>query len=439
MSAPRPCGLLLGASRAFAARAAGAALAFGVGLVVTRTLGPAGAGVFFLAVTLSSIAAVVGRLGLDQLLVRRVAAALERKDHGRLQAAARCGPRLALFGSTAAAGALFAAAPMVEARLFPLEGLATALRCAAFAVPPLALMVLHGELLRGLARVGTSQLVQFPMPAAGTLLVLALAFPAFGASPASAAGAYAGGAALAALVAVALWRRAMPRPAGPAPKGGLFELARAALPFLGVSVLALMLSWISTCALALRGDEADVGRFSVAYRTAALSSFVLIAVSSAAAPRFAALAARGDLPALAHAARRATLLTTACALPIVSLAWIFPERIMGLFGPGFASGGRALAILAAGQAVNVMTGSVGELLLMSGHEGALRRNLFSSVALSLALHAWLVPRAGLEGAAMANAITLGALNLGALLLVRRNLAIDVLPLPRLPLLRRPDA
>ncbi len=435
---PRPRGSILGgASRAFAARAAGAALAFCVGLTVTRSLGPAGAGVYFLCVTVASIASVVGRLGLDQLLVRRVAAALEQGDHGRLQAASRFGPGIAFLGSLAMGAALFAAAPLIEARLFRLEGLAPALRCAAFAVAPLSLVALRGELLRGLSRVGVSQLVQFGLPAAGTLCFLALAFSAFGATPAAAAGAHAAAAAVAALLAWLLWRRATPWLVGVKPGGRALELARAAVPFLGVSVLALALSWISTFALALRGDDADVGRFSVAYRIATLSTFFLIAVSSAAGPRFAALAARHDAVSLARAARRSTLLTTACALPVLALAWIFPEEIMALFGPGFASGGRALAILAAGQLINVATGPVGELLLMSGHEGVLRRGLLAATALSLALHALLVPRGGLEGAALANAISLAALNLGALILVRRNLAIDLLSLPRLPLLRRP--
>ena len=327
MSARRAGGLLGGATRAFAARAAGTALAFCVGLAVTRALGPAGAGVYFLAVTVASIASVVGRLGLDHLLVRRVAAAVEQGDLRRLLAASRGGPAIALCGSAATALLVFLAAPVVEARVFRLAGLASALRCTAFAVAPLSLVALRGELLRGLARTGASQLVQFALPAAGTLCFLGAAFPAFGPTPAAAAGAYAASAAVAALLAGHVWRRATPWLAGVVPSGSARELARAALPFLGVSVLALGLSWISILALALRGDEADVGIFSVAYRTATLSSFFLIAVNSAAAPRFAALA---------------------------------------------------------------------------------------------------------------NAITLAALNLGALILVRRNLAIDVLPLPRFLVQRHPD-
>ena len=130
------------------------------------------------------------------------------------------------------------------------------------------------------------------------------------------------------------------------------------------------------------------------------------------------------------------LFTTAFALPFLILAWIFPERIMALFGPGFASGGRALAILATGQFVNVLTGSVGELLLMSGHEKSLRRCLIAATGISVALHTALVPRFGVEGAAAANALTLAALNLGALGCVRRRLSIDVLPLPRFALRRR---
>lgn len=429
-------GVLRGASRAFTARVAGAGLAFALGVALTRALGPAGAGVYFFAVTVATIGSVVGRLGLDQLVVRRVAGAFAAGDHGRVLATSRLGLEIAVAGSAAVAVLLFLAAPELEAHVFRLEGLASALRGVSFAVVPLSLVMLRGELLRGLNRTGVSQLVQVALPAAATLLFLALAFSLFGARPAAAAGAYAAGAAASALIAGLLWRRATALLACVEPPGEARELARAALPFLAVSLLALALSWISTLALALDGDDAGIGIFSVAYRTATLTSFVLVAVNAAAAPRFAALVARGELIALGRAARQAMLFTTAFALPFLILAWVFPERIMALFGPGFASGGRALAILATGQFVNVLTGSVGELLLMSGHEKSLRRCLIAATGISVALHTALVPRFGVEGAAAANALTLAALNLGALVCVRRRLSIDVLPFPRFALRRR---
>ncbi len=423
--------LVGGASRAFLARGLGAALAFGVGVAVTRALGPAGAGIYFLAVTLATIASVLGRLGLDQLLVRRIAAARAAQSHGRLRGVGRAGPMLAATVSTAVSVALFALAPLLEERLFHMQGLATTVRAIAVGVLPLSLVTVYGECLRGFGRTGTSQLVQIALPPAATLALLAIALPLLGRTPSAAAWAFVGGSALAALVAAATWRRAVAPLSLAKPEGSARELARAAFPFLGVSLLSLALAWISMLALALRGDAAEVGLFAVAYRTATVTSLILVAVNAAAAPRFAEMAAHSDRAALGRGARQAALLTSAFALPLLVAFWVAPGGILSLFGPGFEQGATVLAILATGQFVNVLTGSVGELLMMSGHERVLRAALCAAVALSLALHALLVPAIGVVGAALANAITLAALNVSALVLVRRRLSIDVLPfMPR---------
>lgn len=419
-----------GAGRAFLFRALGAGLSFGVGVLVARRLGPEGAGLYFLAVTIATIASVVGRLGLDALVVRRVAAARAAARNDELAATARAALRLATCGSALMALLLFASSGLIERHALRLEGLGSVLRWTALAVVPISLLMVTGELLRGLARAGLSQLVQVGLPPAATLVCLALAGQLFGWRPPQAAGAYAAGSAVAALLACCSWRASTSWLRSAPTRGVLRELARQARPFLVVALMTLALPWISTLSLALVGDSQGIGIFSVAYRAATLTSFVLIAVNCVAAPRFAALAAAGQHAELARNARQATLLMALCALPLLLVFWLFPARIMGLFGQGFEQGARCLAILATGQFVNVLTGSVGQLLLMSGHERAMRGNLLLAVLLSIVLHTLWVPSLGAEGAALASATTLAVLNLSSLLLVRRHLSIDVLPLPR---------
>lgn len=421
-------GVAGGALRAFGARVAGAGLAFGVGVTVARSVGPDGTGVYFLAVTLATIASVLGRLGLDQLCVRGIAAAKERDEPGGTLRIARDGRLLALGASLATAAVLFALAPLLAERVFSMSALAGALRVAAVGVVPLSFVLLSGECLRGLGRTGESQLVVTAFLPAGTLACLGLFVLAFGARPPVLLAAWSAGACAAAMLAARAWRRVAPR-ATLSPSDGLATMARHAVPFLGVALLALALPWISTLALAFRGDEAEVGVFAIAYRTATLTTFVLLAVNAAAGPRFAAQVTRGDRVGLARTARRTAVAAASFALPLILCAWIFPGRIMALFGAEFAQSGRVLAILATGQLVNMLTGSVGALLLMSGHERSLRANLLVAALVSVGLHAWLVPARGVEGAAIASALSLALLNILSLISVRRRLAIDVLPLP----------
>ena len=58
--------------------------------------------------------------------------------------------------------------------------------------------------------------------------------------------------------------------------------------------------------------------------------------------------------------------------------------MMSLFGPEFRAGGPVLTILAAGQYVNVLTGSVGYLLMMTGNERLVRNNMAVAALLNSA-------------------------------------------------------
>lgn len=58
----------------------------------------------------------------------------------------------------------------------------------------------------------------------------------------------------------------------------------------------------------------------------------------------------------------------ALAVPVLAFMVFFPEFLMGLFGEEYKVAAPLLQILAIGQFINVITGSVGYLLNMTGHE-----------------------------------------------------------------------
>jgi O-antigen/teichoic acid export membrane protein len=79
---------------------------------------------------------------------------------------------------------------------------------------------------------------------------------------------------------------------------------------------------------------------------------------------------------------------------------------MGLFGPEFVAGSTVLMVLALGQLINVITGSVGFLLSMTGHERDLLKSTVIAAILMLILCAWLIPAYGMMGAAIAQTVSL---------------------------------
>jgi O-antigen/teichoic acid export membrane protein len=155
-------------------------------------------------------------------------------------------------------------------------------------------------------------------------------------------------------------------------------------------------------------------------------SFILIAVNSIAAPKFAALYKQGDMRTLGAVARKSAALMTLMVSPLLLICVLVPSWVMGLFGKDFESGALLLSILAIGQFVNVATGSVGYLLIMSGNEKLIRNSTALAAGVNIVLNILLVPWLGPLGAAISSATGIALYNLFNMVLVRYRLKIWVL-------------
>lgn len=424
---PHMSEVVRGAGAAFGAKGLGVAGLLGLQALLGRTLGAEGTGLFLLALTLAVVASVVGRVGLDNAILRLAAGQAETGDWRGVAGVARHGILTALATSAAACAALYALAPALADHVFGKPELVAPLRGLALAVVPISLLFLLAELLKAVRRIGLSQLLQNAPP----LLAIGLLLPAAGALDAgTAARGYAAAALLALALAGLAWRRATPRLRGVRGSFDLRRLAASAAPLYGAALLALLLEWLPALALGVWGSKAELGLFQVAHRTALLTSFALAAVNHVAAPQFAALHARGDLRAMERTARRSALLMAAAAAPLLALFLLAPSHVMRVFGPDFATGGPLLSILAVGQFVNAAVGSVGFLLIMSGNGAAFRNATAVAATLQIALCATLVPAFGAVGAALASASSVVCLNLVAAALVASRLGIRTLPIPR---------
>lgn len=109
------------------------------------------------------------------------------------------------------------------------------------------------------------------------------------------------------------------------------------------------------------------------------------------------------------------------AAPAVIVMFAAAERVMGIFGSDFVAGAWPLRLLLLGVLVNVSTGAMGELLVMTGNE-KLTRDLNVMGALSIVvLCLLLIPPYGDVGAAIAVGAGYTFLNLVMALMVKRRL------------------
>lgn len=410
-----------GAGIALVLKVCAAGFSFGFSVLLARLFGAEGAGIYFLALTITTIGATVGRFGLENTLLRFIAAHAAKGEWGAVRGVYRKGMGLALVISLSISLLLFSVAPLMAVHLFHKPALAVPLRWMTLAISPFAMLFLHGEALKGLKHIRDSQLVQGVGLPALTCLGLICVGSRFGVKGAT--WVYLTSSVLVAVCGAFFWRRYTPQLRNVVPAFETRRLFDSCVPLFWVQIMSMMINWAAMFSLGIWASKAEIGIFGVALRTAMLTSFILTSVNSIAAPKFSALFNQGDIAGLASTARKSSALMTVFAAPILLLFLIAPNLVMGLFGHDFNKGGPLLAILAIGQFLNVATGSVGYLLIMSGNERLMRNNTIVIGFITVLLNLVLVPFWGDIGAAIATAASMAMLNLGALYLVWKKLGI----------------
>jgi O-antigen/teichoic acid export membrane protein len=411
---------------AFVVQVAGAGLGFLLSVMLARLVGVAGVGLYFLAITIVDISATISRLGLESASMRFASIAHSRGDRGGLAALYRKSMSLVFVAGTAIALPVWLIGSHLglggeEAPEFRAE-----LPLLVFAIAPVALLVIQAEFFKAVGSTATGTFSQAVVP---PLLLLAgsIVLWLLGAGTVHAVFlTYVIVAVASVTIAVVTWHWRLP---GIWREHGSFDmgrLLRTSMPLLLVNSMTLMLGWTDVLVLGMWRDAAEVGIYGIAMRIALLTAFVLSAINVVVAPQFAALHAEGNTAALRRLAQQSAFWTLVAAAPAILLLLLVPDLILQIFGPQFRQGAGPLRILALGQFVNVATGSVAVLLVMTGHEKLMRNIVAGSAALNLLGNLVLVPRYGAIGAATSTAFCLAFMNVVSWLMVRKKLHIDVL-------------
>ena len=416
--------VLKGAFSALMIRVLGTLIGFIVSVLVARQLGAEGSGVYYLALSVATIAGTLGRVGFDNTVVRFIAAHSSMNEWSDVRFTYRVAVVTTLVASLLLATVLFFSADWLATIVFSKPFVRDALQLSAVAVLPLALSMIHADSLRGLKNIAASQWIKTVLISLGTLALLFPFVRFWGATGAVAA--YLAAVVLTVVVAGWLWHRALGTRGISAlvdttrslTKGKIFS---SSLPLFSVALLGLVIQQAGTISLGIWGAVDEVGIFNVANRLAALLLFPLMAMISILTPKFAAMHRQNNVQGLTRLARSSSRVLTCFAVP-VSLGVALSSRfILSLFGQEFSEGYIVLNILLVGVVVNASTGAVAELLMMSGNEKIVSLGLALSALLTILLCLILVPLYGGVGAAIAMASGTSLQNLFMLIKVKQKL------------------
>lgn len=401
-------------------------ISFGFNVLLARILGADGAGVYALAYTITRISSIVGRIGMDQAVLRFTAANASQQKWSEVRGVYAHAMLITTVLSALMTTLVFLTAPLL-AIVFQEESLTEPMRWMALTILPMSWTFMQGQLLQGIEKIEDSIFVQtmgVPIINIPFLILLGGSYGVNGAAMSLLLST-----AIVAFLGLRLWKRYTPELTQYAANFDRQTLLQTSYPLFWTDITLVFIGLSDVLLLGVFKDSATVGVYDQAKRISVLVSAFLGATSYVAAPKFAAMYAKGEVDKLGRLARNAARLSIVVSLPYILLFLLIPGWIMGIYGEEFVQGAPVLMILAVGQFINSATGAVGYLLVMTGHEKIMRNITLSTNALKVLLFFVLIPPFGFIGAALATAIGDSARNLLAFLQVYDKLKIITIPVP----------
>jgi O-antigen/teichoic acid export membrane protein len=401
------------------------AIGYAFKVYLARTLGAESLGIYTLGMTMVGFLGVFNALGLPQAAVRFVAAYSGQNQSEKLRIFLRWS-LLVLFASTLFFGGfLLLAGPTVAVRFYHTPALIPYLRLFALIMTLGVFTTFLSQVLTGYHQVARrTAIVSFvgsPLTMVFTLLLAALGWGLRGYIAAQIGSAVF----VLVLLGFSVWRLT-PKSEGP-PVSPDYSIRGEVVTFsatvFGTGFLEYLLSQADGVLIGYFRSAREIGIYAV---TGALVTFVpviLQSVNQIFSPMIASLHARGESEMLKRIFQTLTKWIIGLTLPLAGVMIVFASQIMHIFGSAFEPGWPVLVIGTIGQVINCSVGSVGFLLLMSGHQGTLIRVEAAMAVVMIALNLALVPRWGIVGAAVAAAVTTALMNLWYLIKVRQKLRI----------------
>ncbi|MBW2322459.1 MAG: flippase [Deltaproteobacteria bacterium] len=406
--------LAKGASLSFGGEIGHVLIIYAYGIVIARFLGSSDYGIFFLGITIFNLAALLSLGGIEDGLMRFIGLYAQTGEKHQLKTLVRLSLLIAIVLGGLLGFICFLSQDLLAEKIFHKPELAIVLRYLSFAIPLFAIMTVSVASIRGLRIILPYVFVRkIFMPLVSLLLAVLVLVLGYRLQGLAVTYLLAVGAS-AVLAFSFLFFFISPftgDASGLQQKGAFFS-------FLGSvylsNLLLFLFSWSDLIILGIFRPSSELGIYFAAKRTAMLLTLLLISVNAILVPVISHLYSSDKRDQLEHAYKTGTQWILILGLPVLLVILFFSNEILSLFGPGFEAARTCLVVLACGQFVNLSVGSVGYLLLMTGHQKWMVFNSIFVILFNIPLVIVLVSRYGLIGAAWATGVTLILANFVAL-------------------------
>lgn len=400
-------------------------LQFSVSVVLARLLGVGGFGVYSFAIAVATLLLIPAQLGFSGYLVRMVAIYRAQSEFGLLKGLLIRSGQFVVLASAVTAGLCAAAITSFDGQLG--EPSSTTLLLALFLVPFLSLLMAGGGVLRGLGHVVVSHIPEQTLRP--LILLLLLLYASSVAEVTSEKAMFANlGATVAALVfGIFLLKTRLPGTHDSQhAKMRTMEWLRGALPFMLLAGSQVINHQADILLLGVLATVNDVGQYRVAVQIADALVVVLLAITASITPHLASLHSKGDWHTIQQVLVSAHRAGMSILVPLAVLVALAGGGFLEfMFGAEFSDASGAVTILASGKALYAGVGFCGIALSMFGFASVATVVTLLTALLNIALNWLLIPRYGIEGAAVATSLSLVIVNAALAMWIKSKFGFNV--------------
>lgn len=386
-------------------------------VLIVRSISRADYGIFSMGLVIFTMAGTLSQGGFSLSVPRFLGLYRGKEDRGRIMGVIRSSFEVELILAAGFFAFLFLGAGFLE-DFYHMEGLTTSVRIFAVGIPFFILTQVITDIFRGFDKVTpTFYFSNILLASSRAIFLLVVALTT--ASLLHIVAAYVGAILVTGILASFYYVEKRPI-RDTVPITMRKELLLFSIPLFGTVFLAQIMKWTDVLMLGYFAPPDQVGLYNGAIPICSLIPVFLSSAGFIFIPVLSVLYSHGQFLEMKKTYSILTKWIYSATLPLFLVVFIFaPQVLTLLFGADYQDASTALRILSVGYMFHVSTGPIGQNLVILGRPRLIMVNNIAGVLVNIVLNFFLIPRYGINGAAIATSSTYVALNVLALLQVYR--------------------
>ena len=379
-------------------------------VLITRTIGPEQYGLYMIAMSLVSIAGIVGMFGLGSAMVRYVAHFLAIKQFAKVKGVLTFGTKVTLVSSLILMSTMIIFAEMIAGKIFGKPELTAIIRTMAISLPFLSLMQIFLSVLQGAQLVKYSIYLEQALRPTARLALIVLFF-ACGLGVLGVVWAWIIASILCFWFSAYFLYKHMKVNRQKAATVSVKDIFTFSLPLWLSNIIRKNNVDIGILLVGAFLTSEQAGIYSVGLRMMPFLLVPMMAFSAIFSPIASGLFAKDSMNELGKLYKTGSRWVVTLTLPTFVLMVYFSKEIVSIFGQGFSGSREIMIILLVAQMINTATGSTADVLSMTGKTIYNLMNSIITFILNIGLTILFIEKFGPIGAAYALGASITAIQL----------------------------